>query len=621
MADYIYTMEIRLTPEQQRAAAVIQEVARNAGMNLYMTGGAIRDLISGFTIRDLDFTVQGNPLKLQKELERRGVRIGYADEHLKELHLVFPGNVRAEMGMARTERYEKVGKPPVISPSTILEDLRRRDFTMNAMALSLNPGSRGLLMDPFNGTADVEAKVIRILNNYSFAEDPSRLIRVARFNARFHWPMEERTQARYESAKENDYIEHISDAARGYEIEQLAYEDDPLTILRTLENEGWLKALHPHWAGNKIDAAGLGQLMKTRQQMNELGYWPDAAPAVFHFLTAKLGDKDVADIRKLIFRKDLVTSWKNLDGDARELAKQLQGKEASTPSRTWTLLSNARPESILFLSLTSRNQNALQKVKDFFTTWREVRQKLPLPEMTELHITPEMPDYPKIADEVFMNLLDGKLRTHNDVMKFLKPLAPPPPPPPPPARRGRGAKSAAASTPPQAAAAPVAKKQGKAPASQPAAEASRKSPKKEQQTPTAPSPAAGKPAKDASAPASATVGKVAKAAGKQPETVPDAKSNKQTMVPATAPTTAPAADKPKASAISKKPAPTAAKVDKKPESKEKAKKGFKAKAAPTGKTAASGQAKKQSSKKSAGKKSTAKTKSSPKPTGKSKKRH
>src|SRR5437868_5495092 len=144
MADYIYTLEIRLTPDQQRGVTLVQDAARAAGMNVYLTGGAIRDLISGFTIRDLDFTVQGNPLKLQKELERRGARIGVADDHLKELHLIFPGNVRAEMGMARTERYEKVGKPPVISPSTILEDLRRRDFTMNAMALSLNPGSRGL---------------------------------------------------------------------------------------------------------------------------------------------------------------------------------------------------------------------------------------------------------------------------------------------------------------------------------------------------------------------------------------------------------------------------------------------------------------------------------------------
>jgi len=245
MADYIYTLEIRLTPDQLKGVTLVQDISREAGMNIYLTGGAVRDMISGFTIRDLDFTVQGNPLKLQKDLERAGAAVSSADEDLKTLYLVLPGNVRAEISAARTERYDKVGKPPIISPATIIEDLRRRDFTINAMALSLNPGSRGLLMDPFNGAADIEAKVIRILHNYAFVEDPSRLIRATRFAARFHWPLEERTQSRYQSAKENNYIEHISDRAIGQEIEQIPYEEDPLHILRSLEKEDWLKVLNP----------------------------------------------------------------------------------------------------------------------------------------------------------------------------------------------------------------------------------------------------------------------------------------------------------------------------------------------------------------------------------------
>src|SRR5207253_6931874 len=296
MADYIYTMEIRLTPDQQNGVTLVQEGARAAGMNVYLTGGAIRDIISGFQIRDLDFTVQGNPLRLQKELERAGARVGYADDDVNALHLVLPGNVRAEISMARTERYEKAGKPPAISPATIIEDLRRRDFTINAMALSLNPGSRGLLMDPFNGAADIEAKLLRVLHNYAFVEDPSRLIRASRFSARFHWPIEERTQARYESAKENNYIEHIPNRAIGYEIEQLAYEDDPLNVVKVFEKEGWLKVLSSHWTVAKVDAVGLSQLVHTRQQMNELGYTPDPAAAVLQFLTAKLIDKEVSDI-------------------------------------------------------------------------------------------------------------------------------------------------------------------------------------------------------------------------------------------------------------------------------------------------------------------------------------
>jgi tRNA nucleotidyltransferase (CCA-adding enzyme) len=473
MADYIYTMELRLTPSQQKGVVQVQDIARNAGMNVYLTGGAVRDIISGFPIRDLDFTVQGNPLKLQKEFERSGAVIGGADDDLKILYLTLPGGVRAEISSARTERYEKTGKPPIIGPATIIEDLRRRDFTVNAMALSLNPGSRGLLLDPFNGAADIEAKLVRGLHNYAFVEDPSRLIRASRFSARFHWPLEERTQARYESAKENNYIEYITNRAIGYEIEQLAYEDDPLNVVRVLEKEGWLKVLSAHWTTAKIDINGLSELIHTRQQMNELGYTPDPAAAVLQFLTAKLSDKEISDIRKLIPRKDLVEAWRDIGDHAKDLAKRLSGKEAATPSRTWKLLSNARQEMVLYLAVTARQQAVEQKIKNFFTKWRDVQQKIPLPEMTELLITPQLPEYPKIADEVFMLLLDGKLRTRTERLNFLKPLAPPPPPPPPPPRRGRAAKASAQAAP--AAAQPAAGKKGKG---QPAPAVATKAPEK-----------------------------------------------------------------------------------------------------------------------------------------------
>ena len=389
-----------------------------------------------------------------------------ADDDLKTLYFTLPGGVRAEISMARTERYEKAGKPPIVAPATIIEDLRRRDFTVNAMALSLNPGSRGLLMDPFNGAADIEAKLIRVLHNYAFVEDPSRLIRATRFAARFHWPIEERTQARFDSAKENNYIDHITDKAIGREIEQLAYEDDPLHIVRVLEKEGWLKVLSPHWTSAKVDTAGLSQLLKTRQQMNQLGYSPDPSPAVLYFLTARLSDKEIADMRKLIPRKDLVEAWRDLEDNAKDLAKRLASKEAGTPSRTWKLLSEARPEMVLFLAVTARQQAVTQKIKNFFTKWRQVQQKIPLPEMTELHITPQMPEYPKIAQDVFMLLLDGRLRSRTETLKFLKPLAPPPPPPPPPppVKRGRAAKAAAEAAAAAAAAAATqatGKKKGK----------------------------------------------------------------------------------------------------------------------------------------------------------------
>ena len=259
----------------------------------------------------------------------------------------------------------------------------------------------------------------------------------------------------------------------------------------------------------KVDTNGITQLMKTRQQMVDMGYAPDAGPAFMYFLTSHFSEKDIADIQKLIPRKDLVEAWRDIEDHAKELAKRLMGKEAATPSRTWQLLSSARPEMVLFLAVTAKQQSVEQKIKNYLTKWRQVQQKIPLPEMTELLITPQLPDYPKLAQDVFMLLLDGKLRSRTETLKFLKPFAPPPPPPPPAPRRGRAAKGAEA---PAAAAVAVAPgkpgpkgKKGKAavavaPAVAPA-KVQAKAPEKSAPAKPAPKPPAKPAAKPAKKPA------------------------------------------------------------------------------------------------------------------------
>src|SRR5919201_2044494 len=125
MADYIYMLETRLLPEQQRAVKLATDIARAHDMNIYLTGGAMRDMVSGFTIRDLDFTVEGNPLKLERELEKNAVAIQGRDEDARAVLLQLPGSVRAEINMARSERYPKPGRPPETQDANIIEDPRR----------------------------------------------------------------------------------------------------------------------------------------------------------------------------------------------------------------------------------------------------------------------------------------------------------------------------------------------------------------------------------------------------------------------------------------------------------------------------------------------------------------
>src|SRR5271166_4514620 len=209
MADYIYLLENRLSQAQQRAIQAVREIGRAKGLTVFLVGGAVRDLTSGSPVRDLDVAVQGNALKLKKELEKAGAVITGENEPGQALFVRFPGSVRMEVGSTLSVQFPKPGKP-VVKAATILDDLRRRDFTANAMALSLNEGSYGLLMDPLNGVADIENRELRLVSNYGFIEDPVRMIRAARFAARLGWQMEEKTKARYETGKSEGYISAMS---------------------------------------------------------------------------------------------------------------------------------------------------------------------------------------------------------------------------------------------------------------------------------------------------------------------------------------------------------------------------------------------------------------------------
>ncbi len=440
MADYIYTMESRLSPEQMRTLATIQKITRAHGMNLYLTGGAIRDILSGYPIRDLDFTVQGDPLKLQHELEKAGGIVDMTDAAFSVLHVVFQGT-GVEIGMARSETYDKPGKPPVVIPATITEDLRRRDFTCT--------------------------RLLRILHSYAFLEDPSRLIRATRFVTRFGWELEERTRARYESARDGEYIQFISSRSIGYEIERLAYEENPIAVMRALEEQGWLKVLDPKWTVAKADTPELAHLLQARATMAELNISVNSAPAAMEFMTRKLGGAEAAAIQRLLPHREFVAEWKRLEEDAKELSKKLLSKEAASNSGAWKLLSSAKPEAMLYLEVTGRNKTAVEKIKNFLGPWRQVQEKIPVAQMAELRITPQLPEYSRICQEAFLLLLDGKLRTETEIAKFLAPYEPPPPPPPPiPVRRARAAKKAAA-VPAKAVAEPVAAAAGAAAAGAP----------------------------------------------------------------------------------------------------------------------------------------------------------
>ena len=440
MADYAYLLETRLSVNQRYALGRVRDIAREHGMTVFLAGGAVRDLSTGFPVRDLDFSVQGNALKLKKSLEKAGFELWGEHEPSRTLFLGLKG-VRVEVSSARREEFPKPGKP-VYHWAPILEDLRRRDFTANAMAISLNEGSYGLLLDPLNGIADIESRTLRLVSPYGFIEDPSRLLRVVRLGARTGWEMDERTKTRYHNAKEDGAIEAILTYLKGYELEEIVHEEDALKALKALEAEGWMKQIFPAWTGAKADVKGLEALHQTLLGLLIQGIHPDLSAAHMQLLTAKLTPKDLSALKRLFPQPGFVKHWEKLEHSAKEFQKELLDKKNASPSASWKLLTSYDPEAVLWLAYTSKNAPVQAKFKSFATVWPEARQKIPTTLMLEMRITPELPGYEALVQEIFFALMDGKLETEEQMRAFLEPHSPPAPPPPVNVRRTRAKKAA-----------------------------------------------------------------------------------------------------------------------------------------------------------------------------------
>ena len=440
MPEYIYLLEHRLSTAQKHALAQVRDAAREAGMTVFLTGGAVRDLTTGSSVRNFNFSVQGNALDLQAALVARGAEVWGTHEPTRTLTLWFPGSVRADVASTRSEEYPKPGKP-VYHWSTIVEDLRRRDFTANAMALSLNEGSYGLLLDPLNGIADIEARLLRIASNYGFIEDPSRLVRATRLQKRLGWQVEERTATRYANAKEAESIKAISPYLRGYELEKIASEEDALDVLKSLEAEGWMEHLFAAWTSAKADLAGLDSLRRNWIQLLMQGVIADLTVAHLELLTSGMDAKEIDALKKTTVHPGLVRHWEALDESAKEFGKLLSGKAAATPSATWKLLTTHAAEPILWLAHTRKAGAVDTKFKNFFTVWPEFKKRVPAAMMLEMRITPELPAYAELLEQLFFQLIDGNLETDEQMRAFLEPWSPPAPPPPPTVRRSRAKKS------------------------------------------------------------------------------------------------------------------------------------------------------------------------------------
>lgn len=411
MSDYMFMLESHLTPLQSKVVAAVDAAAQKAELPLFLTGGAMRDMLGGFPISDLDFTVQGNALRLGRAVaSATGAEILSSDTHRKSVEMRFPEGVTAEISMARAESFSKPAAKPQVRPAPIHEDLLRRDFSFNSIALSLHPASRGLLLDPTNGLGDLEQRYIRTNNNYSFYDDPVRMLRLIRFRVRLGFDVDPRTQQQYENAREAEMERHISTASLYEELRNIASEPDPGGVLAELGREKLITLFQPALTAEKLNLGAFQKLHKAKMMIPfGVNLIRDHVGLFLHFVTEKLSSRERASlVQKLSIPKADRESWQQLGARSRKLERELKSPKLSRPSHVYRTLREAPGEQTLFLYMESperivhdRIRNHLQK---YLLTAQEVNEK----DLTAAGFEPGTAEFYAAREELIEAQLDGR---------------------------------------------------------------------------------------------------------------------------------------------------------------------------------------------------------------------
>lgn len=430
MSDYNFLIETRLSPEQFQVIHHLSRAASAQGLNLYLVGGAVRDLTYGQqVIRDLDFVVEGKPERILKQLEAKpragaeGVPFQVAferyDSHNESAEVVFSNGVRGEVSMARAERYDRPGREPTIEPAPIFEDLRRRDFSVNAMAISLHPNSRGLLLDPTNGAGDIERRELRAMHSRSFSEDPVRIYRLLRLALRLGFKAEERTQVWRDNALANGAADRLAPEKQGKELCAVLRENNPGRVLKALTEQGLLEGLDRKLAAGRLPYDQFAKVRSVGQSVPGA----DTFLLNFHCLVSKQGggQRKRLAAKIILDRKEAKTAL-GMELAAKKLARALGSSRAGQPSQLFALLEGQPRYLLLFLLANFPQAKVQNRVKNFLFKFPTIRARMPRAELVTLGLEPG-PKFEKILHQLFLAQLDGKIKTHQQLLKEFRSLA------------------------------------------------------------------------------------------------------------------------------------------------------------------------------------------------------
>lgn len=393
-------LERGLNPASRRALNALRRAARDRDLTLYLVGGPVRDLFLDRPTLDLDLTVEGDAPAIASRAAARLSRARCVSHAAFGTATLQGPDFRIDVATARSETYARPGALPTVSPGTLRDDLYRRDFTANALALALTGPDPGALFDPFDGRADLESRLLRVLHDASFRDDATRILRGARYEARLGFRFGRATLRRLK--RDVRYLGAISGARLRDELRRLLREPEPERPLRRLHALGALAVIEPALSFERPRAGTFARLRRLH-----------GSPPVTTYLALLAWDLPPRRAAALA-RRLALTKRESEAVLAAPAARRLEKRLARgvKPSRVAELLSPL-PLPALWALSAAGDPHSRRLALRYLERWRHVRPALNGNDLLAIGARPG-PLLGKVLARLRAAGLDGDVRSRKD---------------------------------------------------------------------------------------------------------------------------------------------------------------------------------------------------------------
>jgi len=402
-------LEASLSADQLTLLREAAVAAQGLGLPLYLVGGALRDFIMGHPLQDIDLVVEGDSALFAHALVKAlaGEVLAHSQFATAKVHVL---GQRVDIVTARSETYRRPGALPTVRPGTIQDDLARRDFTINAIALRLKPDGSGELLDPLGGQRDIQARLIRILHPDSFQDDATRILRALRYEQRLSFRMEHETEALLR--RDLSLLDSISGDRLRREMDLIFQERQPHLALTRLTALGVLQALYsPLGHGTAVES----QLSSLQREVAEL--------QPLHYLAWLAYPLQPSEAEGFIARLKMPKRWASVVRDAvsaRESAAALE-KEIS-PLAVYRRLKDLSLEAVqVAAALERETSHARDNLNRYIHQWRSVRPLLTGRDLVQLGV-PQGPRVGELLDSLREARLEGRVHTREAEKALIRQL-------------------------------------------------------------------------------------------------------------------------------------------------------------------------------------------------------